>query len=89
MMIKAGHSWRVAKLWEGWTGQTLWEGVGWVGRRRSFQGPLCDRELVSVCVCVWAEGWFPAGENESHRRLLIREEMKFGEVNLPSTCRMD
>lgn len=52
MMIKAGHSWRVAKLWEGWTGQTLWEGVGWVGRRRSFQGPLCDRELVSVCVCV-------------------------------------
>ena len=51
MMIKAGHSWRVAKLWEGWTGQTLWEGVGWVGRRRSFQGPLCDRELVSVWVC--------------------------------------
>lgn len=51
MMIKAGHSWRVAKLWERWTGQTLWEGVGWVGRRRSFQGPLCDRELVSVCVC--------------------------------------
>ena len=34
-------------------------------------------------------GWFPAGENESHGRLLIREEMKLREVNLPSTCRMD
>ena len=41
----------MAKLWEGWTGQTLQEGVGWVGGRSSLQGPLCDRELVNVCVC--------------------------------------
>lgn len=85
MTIKAGHSRRVAKLWEGWTGQTLWEGTGWVGRRSSLRGPLCDRELVNV----GGGEWFPAGENESHGRLLIREEMKLGEVNLPSTCRMD
>ena len=72
MMIYDGHRWRVAKLWEGWTGQTLWEGTGWVGRRSSLRGPLCDRELVNV----GGGERFHAGENESHGRLLIREEMK-------------
>lgn len=58
MTIKAGHSWRVAKLWEGWTGQTLWEGIGWVGRRSSLQIPLRDRELVNVGgVGRWGWRW--------------------------------